>query len=171
MSELRRLMKVHAQAGTVEWIGLSPGRREPIQVVQSAEVRPKTGLVGDRHANGGRSKRQVTLIQAEHLGVIAGLIGREVHPEQLRRNVVVRGINLYALRQARFRVGDVVLEGTGTCDPCRRMEENLGEGGFSACRGHGGITAIVHEGGTIAIGDAVVLIEDPGLLDGSMEDD
>ena len=81
----------------------------------------------------------------------------------MRRNVVVAGINLYALRHARFRVGDVLLEGTGICAPCASMEEALGPGGFNAMRGHGGITARVLEAGTIALGDAVAVTE-PGVL-------
>lgn len=157
------LMQVHRKPGRVEWIGLSPGRREPVVPVREVQAALRTGLEGDRHALGGRSKRQVTLIQAEHLPVIGGLLGTEVRPEQLRRNVVVSGINLYAMRRSTFRVGGVLLQGTGVCDPCRRMEENLGPGGFSACRGHGGITAIVVEPGSFAIGDEVVFVADPGL--------
>lgn len=157
------LMQIHAHPGRVEWIGLSPGRREPIVEVERVEALVGTGLVGDRHAQGGRSRRQVTLIQAEHLPVVAALSGADVRPAMLRRNVVVSGINLYALRRARFRLGGVLLEGSGVCDPCRRMEEALGAGGFSAMRGHGGITAVVLEPGFVAIGDPVVLVEDPGL--------
>ena len=74
-----------------------------------------------------------------------------------RRNIVVSGINLLALAKRRFRIGEVVLETTGPCEPCSRMEENLGPGGYNAMRGHGGITARVAKGGTISVGDAVAL--------------
>ncbi len=156
--DLRAGMNRLPQQGRLAWIGLSPGPREPIRTVDNVEVRVGTGLEGDRHALRGSGKRQVTLIQAEHLPVIASLADRaEVRPEQLRRNLVVSGINLLALENQRFRVGQVVLEGTGLCDPCSRMEENLGPGGFNAMRGHGGITARVLEGGWIRIGDAVAM--------------
>jgi MOSC domain-containing protein YiiM len=125
-------------------------------------ARAGQGLEGDRHRGAGR--RQVTLIQGEHLDVIAALLGLPpgaVRPEQLRRNLVVRGVNLLALRQARFRVGDALLEGTGTCDPCSRMEAVLGSGGFNAMRGHGGITARVLEPGQIGIGAEVRLAPPP----------
>jgi MOSC domain-containing protein YiiM len=164
MSELLELMQTHRRPGRVEWIGLTPARREPMVQVERVQATVGKGLVGDRHAKTGRpSKREVTLVQAEHLPVIGALLGQDVGPEQLRRNLLISGINLYALRRATFRVGGVLLEGTGTCDPCRRMEENLGPGGFSACRGHAGITARVLEAGELAIGDAVVLVDDPGL--------
>ena len=103
-----------------------------------------------------QAKRQVTLIQHEHLPVVAALTGRDaVTPDRLRRNLVVSGINLIALKEKKFRVGEVLLEGTGPCAPCSLMEHNLGPGGYNAMRGHGGITAIVLKGGTIHVGDAV----------------
>jgi MOSC domain-containing protein YiiM len=159
MSKLQDLLNTFPRAGRVDWIGLSPKRRGTIQVVTEVEAQLKTGLVGDRHASGGRSKRQVTLIQREHLQVVSALMGRAVTPDELRRNVVVSGINLYALRKSFFRIGEVVLQGTGICDPCSRMEENLGPGGLNAMRGHGGITAIVVEPGIFRIDDEVRFIE------------
>ncbi len=125
--------------------------------VTSTNAEPGQGLVGDRYRGrqGGAGKRQVSLIQAEHLPLLAAWAGVEVAPEQLRRNLVVRGINLLALKTHRFRVGDVVLEGAGACAPCGKMETALGEGGFAAMRGHGGIVARVALGGTLRVGDPV----------------
>ena len=147
------------RAGTVEWIGLTPKKKAPLEPVERVVARVGTGLDGDRHAVSGRgSKRQVTLIQAEHFAVITALQGQEVTPAMARRNVSVSGINLFALRYATFRVGGAVLRGTGTCPPCARMEANLGAGGFNAMRGHGGICAVVEEEGEIAVGDPVVFV-------------
>lgn len=157
MDTIGELTSKFPHSGRLEWIGLSPGRCATIEAVESAAVHEATGLEGDHHATSGRSKRQVTLIQAEHLPVVAALLGREsVPPELLRRNLMVSGINVLALKERRFRVGEVLLEGSGPCAPCSRMEENLGPGGYNAMRGHGGITAVVLEGGTARVGDAVV---------------
>ncbi len=76
----------------------------------------------------------------------------------MRRNLVIGGINLLALKNEKFSIGECVLKGTGLCHPCSRMEEALGTGGYNAMRGHGGITAIVIRGGTIALGDSVTLL-------------
>lgn len=157
MSETNDLHDDVPQIGRVEWIGVAAERRATIGIVESAEVEVGTGIVGDHHATSGQtSKRQVTFIQAEHLPVIASLSGHDsVAPELLRRNVVVSGINLLSLKKRRFVIGDAIFEGTGPCAPCSLMEQNLGEGGYQAMRGHGGITTTVVKAGTIKIGDAV----------------
>ena len=149
------------QIGLVAWIGLRPARREPVQVVERATAQPGIGLVGDRY-RGSAGKREVTLIQAEHLQVIAALLGggREIDPALLRRNIAVSGINVLALQRRRFRIGAALLEGTGLAHPCSRMEEALGPGGWNAMRGHGGITARVLGAGEIRVRDAVVLFGD-----------
>lgn len=143
--------------GRLEWIGLRPGYRQSVAAVREARAEAGRGLEGDRAFQAQSERRQVTLIQAEHLPVVAALAGLPaVVPEQLRRNLVVSGINLQALKNRRFRIGGVLFEGSGDCHPCSRMEENLGNGGYQAIRGHGGITARVLEGGVIRVGDAVI---------------
>ena len=154
-SELARLMATLPQVGQVEWIGLRPARDVAMTEVEQAEAVTGRGLRGDRYASGS-GKRGITLIQAEHLPVIAALAGREhVAPDTLRRNLVVSGIPLVALKGRRFRVGGLVLEGTESCDPCSRMEDALGPGGYNAMRGHGGLCARIVEGGIVRVGDAV----------------
>ena len=157
---LQELVGRVPQVGTLEWIGLRPARRAAMQVVTAVEVSPATGLAGDRYAQAD-GKRQVTLLQAEYLPVIAALVGAtEVQPEQLRRNLVVRGINLWSLQERRIRIGaTVVLEITGRCFPCSRMEQTLGPGGYQAARGHGGLTARVVTGGILRTGDAVSALD------------
>ncbi len=144
------------RAGRVRWIGLRGRRGEPVEVVDSARMIEDRGLEGDRRAAKQGGNRQVTLIQWEHLDVIAALCGREmVDPSLLRRNIALAGINVSALKSARFELGDAILEGTGYCHPCSQMEQNLGPGGYNAVRGHGGITARVVQSGVVRIGDEV----------------
>ena len=145
-------MARYAQDGRLDWIGLRAARRTDPDIVDMAEL-TEAGLEGD---HGRAGKRAVTLIQAEHLPVIAALAGREaVVPELLRRNLVVSGVNLTALRNHPLAVGEAVLEITGPCAPCSRMEEALGPGGYNAMRGHGGWCARVVTPGRIAVGDGV----------------
>jgi len=156
-SPLAALLDGPVRPGRVVWIGLRTARRGLVQAVAHAVLLEGHGLEGDRYAGGsGAGARQVTLIAAEHLAAIGGFLGRAgVPPELLRRNVVVEGVNLLALKGRRFRLGATSLECTGECHPCSRMEEELGPGGYNAVRGHGGITARVLAPGEVRRGDAL----------------
>ena len=178
---MQDLRSTFPRPGRVDWLGIRPARRQALVSVDEVDVVEHLGLVGDhgklsvprlraitgeageqavspssQPIPGGPGKRQVTLIQAEHFPVVAALAGLdEVTPAMLRRNIVVSGIALLALKDRKFQLGEVILEGTGECHPCSRMEENLGPGGYNAVRGHGGLTARVIRGGVIRVGDQV----------------
>jgi MOSC domain-containing protein YiiM len=159
MKTIRKLKETYPQSGVVEWIGLSAATRETLDVVDNAVAIVGKGLENDHHAKRRKTKRQVTIIQQEHLSVVAALTSRDnVGPEHLRRNLSVSGINVWSLKDQKFCIGSVLLQGTGPCAPCSRMDETLGLGGYNAMRGHGGITARVLEGGEITIGDAVYFV-------------
>lgn len=167
-ADLRALTREFPRSGRLEAILLRPAKAAPMQVVAQALALEGRGLEGDRSAaragagpDGG--KRQVTLIQAEHLPVIAAFAGLPaVDAATLRRNLLVSGLNLlgarspFADQRLLVAIGDEVeLEFTGPCDPCSRMEAALGRGGYNAMRGHGGVTARVRRGGRLAVGDIV----------------
>ncbi|MEO7852415.1 MAG: MOSC domain-containing protein [Rubrivivax sp.] len=168
MSELRRLLAQFAQPGRIEAIVLRPARGQPAVSVESARVLAGRGIEGDRSASRastqpGGNKRQVTLIQAEHLPLLAAWTARDaIVATDLRRNLVVSGFNLLAARSPladqtlHLHLGsEVVLQLSGPCDPCGRMETLLGPGGLNAMRGHGGVTARVLQGGLLRVGDAL----------------
>ena len=113
MMTLKELLNTLPQRGEVTWIGLRPERRTQMKGVKRVVVSPETGLQGD-HYQGRSGQRHVTLLQAEHLPVIASCIGQSiVIPELLRRNIVVQGINLLALKNKLVTVGSIELEITG----------------------------------------------------------
>ena len=157
METMKTLFDILPQVGRLEWIGLRATRLGEIAIVEEAVLVAERGLQGDHKLTGrAGTKRQVTLIQHEHLIAVTGMLHRDrVPPELTRRNLVVSGINLLALKGKQFHVGEALLEFSGPCEPCSRMEANLGPGGFNAMRGHGGITARVIEGGAIRVGDDV----------------
>jgi len=166
-TNLHHLVQQFPQAGRLDRIILRPGKGAPTVEADTAQVLAGQGLDGDRAAQrapSDKGKRHVTLIQAEHLPVIAAFMRMPlVDPMVLRRNLVVSGLNLLAAR-ALFKhepmavhLGDeVVLEITGPCEPCSRMEALLGPGGYNAMRGHGGMNARVVQGGLLRVGDAVI---------------
>lgn len=159
-SLLAQLMASPMRPGQATWIGLRPARDASIVTPRSAVLMAGRGIEGDRYQTSRDGARQVTLIALESLEAIASFLGRDrPEPEILRRNFVTSGINLLGLKGRRFRLGAALLEYSGDCAPCSRMETNLGPGGYNAVRGHGGITARIIEGGEVHIGDAIVRVD------------
>ena len=148
------------QVGRVSAISIRPKRRQMPEEVDEV-LAGEHGLEGDHFASEYSDKRQVTLIQKEHLDVVASILEKEsIDPRLTRRNIVVSKINLLSLRNKKFQIGDAIMEFTGDCHPCSRMEENLGGGGYNAMRGHGGITARIIKPGFIRINSPVKLLKD-----------
>jgi MOSC domain-containing protein YiiM len=156
--------------GELTWIGLRPSRKAEIVEVGSAQAIVDSGLDGDhRFENTLGSGRQVTLVSEEYIGQIEHFLalGRSagqalhsdeaLHPRLLRRNLVIKGINLDALRYQQFSIGGAIFEAGAICHPCLRMEELLGKGGIAAMMGHGGLCLKVVQSGTITLGDTVCL--------------
>lgn len=159
-SPLGRLLAAPMRLGRLAWIGLRPARRCPIETRTTATLVAGHGAEGDHYETRRDGARQITLMAIEDIAAIAAFLGLpEIVPDVFRRNLVTSGINLVALKDRQFRIGTAILEGTGECAPCSRMEENLGPGGYNAVRGHGGITARVIEGGEIHVGDRVERID------------
>jgi MOSC domain-containing protein YiiM len=167
---LRDLISRIATEGRVEAIVVRPDRNQPAQYVDAGNVEPGYGLIGDhraqtRRTNAASRKRELTLIQADHLPLMARWSGLEqIEATRLRRNLVISGVNLLSMKspfadvRLEWQIGsDVCIEVTGPCDPCSNMEAELGRGGYNAMRGHGGMTAMILTGGIIRVGDAVVL--------------
>lgn len=160
MSASTGLKNHFPQSGKVEWIGLRRSLGKEMVHVHSAELLQGHGLVGDKAGRRLGGSRQITLMQAEYLSVIASFLSRKtVSPYELRRNIVVSGVNLGILRDCDIGINDAVIRITGNCAPCTKMEQALGYGGFNAMRNHGGVTAIVLADGMIRIGDEVEVLQ------------
>jgi MOSC domain-containing protein YiiM len=146
--------------------------------VASARALENLGLEGDRHAKPD-SKRQVLLIETETLerfGLRVGEVkenittrgialmnlpmGTRLRVGEVKENITTRGITLMSLPVGtRLRVGDAILEITGVCHPCERMEE-LRPGLRETLNGQRGMLARVAQSGTLHVGDAI-LVETP----------
>ena len=132
-SELARLMARFPARRAGRLDRRAAGARRRCARSTAREAVAGEGLVG-RPLRRRSGKRGITLIQAEHLPVIAALAGhRRRAARLLRRNLVVAGIPLVALKDRRFRIGEVVLEGTGPCDPCSRMEARSATAATTRC--------------------------------------
>lgn len=129
--------------------------------VERTTALAEQGLEGD-HRIGKTlgSGRQVTIISEEYIQQIGHYLGdRSIHPALLRRNLVVKNINLTALRYQTFQIGEAIFEAGALCHPCSRMEHALGKGGVSAMMGHGGLCCKILKTGEIRLGDSVTLLK------------
>jgi MOSC domain-containing protein YiiM len=158
---MAELLSRFPRPGPIEAILLRSARHVDPQEVEAADL-GAGGLVRD-HARPG--KRALTLFQAEHFPVITAIVGREATAYLSRRNLVVSGLNLNALRGAFLQLGPTAaIEITGPCAPCSRMEQALGKGGYNAVRGNGGWCATVLQPGRLSVGDEVTVAGLPDRL-------
>ena len=145
-----------AKQAKIVSLHLCVGHREPMKPVQSADLVAGFGIQGDRHATseGVRTARQVLLMEEKTLDSF-GLAHGEV-----RENVTTSGIDLHSLPYGqRLQLGDdVVVEITGHCAPCARMDE-IRDGLKDQLEKQRGMLTTVIQGGAIKVGDAVLVPE------------
>ena len=145
-------------SGVVEAMHISPGTGEPLHALESVNVRSGVGLEGDRYALGLghyshdlRVSRDLTLVEAE---VVEEL---ELAPGETRRNLTTRGVRLNELLGRRFRVGEILCEGTRLCEPCQHLVDLTGKPLLRALVHRGGLRADILEDGEIRVGDRISL--------------
>lgn len=123
---------------------------------QHCDVSEASGLAGDSRGRPGR--RQVTVLARESWDAACDRLGHDPGWTTRRSNLLVAGVALEGAVGAQLRIGDLLLEITEECDPCRVMDravpglqEALEPGAA------GGVCCCVRQGGQIAVGDEVFL--------------
>lgn len=125
--------------------------------VPSATLSAGVGLDGDKHASSA-SKRQLLLADKEVLDALG------LTPGTIKENLTVEGLDVMGLRAgSRLGLGaEAIVEITSVCEPCFRMDE-IRLGLKSELEGKRGMNSRVIAGGTIAVGDAIVVLQDQEL--------
>jgi len=152
-------------SGTVEALAIAPEAEATMVTVQRATAAAGRGLEGDRYfekrgtfSNVHGRGYDLTLIEAEVLDSLELPTGR-LAPEEARRNVLTRGIDLNALVGKPFTIGDVQCLGQRLCEPCAHLERltaNAGKPGTLRALIHkGGLRADVLNDGEIRVGDDI----------------
>ena len=139
-------------SGSIISMRLCVGSRDPMKEVNGANFITGQGMEGDRHlrSDGRRSNRQVLIMDSETLSHF------DLLPGQVRENVTVTGLDFSSI-SAGDKVslgGDVILEITGDCEPCARMDE-LRPGLKDEIDGKRGLLAFVEKGGVVSVGAEV----------------
>ena len=148
--------------GKVEWIGIRENQGD-IKSLNSVMAIKGEGLEGDKITSKKSKKRQVTLMQKEHISVILSL-AQEKDKNRIKniqyyfkRNLLISYCNIQNLKGKIFTIGGAKFLGTGDCKPCKKIENLLGTKMLDAMQGMGGITAVVEETGRIKINDRLKL--------------
>tara|TARA_X000001036_G_scaffold440100_1_gene494426 strand:+ start:4846 stop:5325 length:480 start_codon:yes stop_codon:yes gene_type:complete len=152
----------HNIAGKLEWIGVRESKGN-VRSINSVFAIEELGLEGDKITLKSSKKRQVTLMQMEHISVILSL-AQEDNLDKInkiqyyfKRNLLISKYNIQNLKGKYFSIGDAKFFGTGDCKPCKKIENLLGKRVLDAMQGMGGITAIVVESGMIKVNDKLNL--------------
>jgi MOSC domain-containing protein YiiM len=148
--------------GNLVGIFTAPASGEPMIEHPFIDARVACGLAGDRyatdiarHERGYTKIRHVTLIEEETVTALRRDHDLDVRPILLRRNLVTRGVPLLHLIGRRFRVGDVVLEGTELAEPCQYLADLIDAPVLRPLVHRGGIRAEIMTGGVLRAGDEI----------------
>jgi hypothetical protein len=149
-------------AGTVAGLFTAGEREGPCTAVATAEAVAGRGLRGDRYFVGGgtfggpgATGHEITLIAAEALDGLAADGGPPLEPADARRNVLTRGVDLDALIERRFLIGEVECIGRRRCEPCAHLQRLTAPGVLRGLVHRGGLRADIVRGGTLRVGDPV----------------
>jgi MOSC domain-containing protein YiiM len=151
--------------GFIEHIHIAPAAAAATRSLAEVRAIAGVGLEGDRYAAGKgywspdhKVSRDLTLIEAEVVEEVA----REHEPAlaagETRRNVTTRGIRLNDLVGMTFRIGEVLCEGAGLCEPCRYLESITGRRLIAGLVHRGGLRARLLSSGVIRVGDPIEIV-------------
>ena len=144
-------------AGVVEGIFFGALPEAPLDGVDEVRVRAGAGIEGDRYGD-----KDLTLFEAEALEHLKAESGIELRANEIRRNVMTRGVALNDLLGHRIRIGEVEAFVTELCHPCSHLQKLTQPGVLRGLVNRGGLNADVLTDGAIRVGDG---IEDLGAAE------
>lgn len=144
--------------GSIQSIVIRPEKRGLPTHISEAQIRIG-GIDGDHYFK-PEGHRQVTIVAAPDLATVSASVGFQGDAHiACRRNICVDALPDGDLVGKRVSLGDeVVLEITCYCDPCKRMNENFGNGAVEAFEKRAGWGAVVLHEGHVEVGDHVQFV-------------
>lgn len=142
--------------GKVVAVCTSANKGERKKNVGTAQLLVGLGLEGDAHA--GFKHRQVSLLALESIQKMQAQ-GLDVHPGDFAENVTTEGLELYSLPiGTRLKAGETLLEVSQIGKECHTRCAIYYQAGDCVMPKEG-IFAIVVEGGKLAVGDTIEVLE------------
>ncbi len=145
--------------GRLAGIARRKNKRAPMETLESADLSCASGVAGDLRGKPGN--RQVTLLSTRDWQSACNELGDELLPWTVRRaNLLIDQIDLPRAAGHIIAIGPSRLRTTMEVDPCSRMDEQApGLRKALLADWRGGVACEVIEGGTVAVGDDVSIIE------------
>lgn len=143
---------------TVIGIYTAPERHAPVESRTEVNAVPGRGLEGDRYFNPNgwdEAKREITLVEIEAIEGANREYDLDLQPQDMRRQIVTRGVALNHLVDREFTIGEVKLRGIKIANPCAPLQKLTGKKVLKTMMHRGGLRAQILEGGTIRVGDPI----------------
>jgi len=143
---------------TVVAIFTAPEKHVPLVSRNEVNAVAGRGLEGDRYFNAegwDEPKREITLVELEAVEGANRDYDLGLTPEDMRRQIVTKGIALNHLVDQEFTVGDVRCRGIKLNEPCNHLRKLAGKPLIKPMIHRGGLRAQILESGTIRVGDPI----------------
>lgn len=158
--------------GRIASIQIASAPGAPMTAITTAHLVPGRGIEGDRfYASRGSDAAldattcDVTLVEQEALEALKREAPQTTSGGSARRNVVIRGCSLQPLIGRTFRIGEVLLRGLAPHESC--ASENPHQVTSCMALHDADLRAQILTEGTIAVGDRIQVVEEPGRIDAS----
>ena len=131
-----------------------------MEPMNSIKVIANKGIVNDRYFKENNDKKnQITLIESENVDYYNKISGTNFIPTDFRRNVITKGISLNKLVGKEILIGDVRLKIHDLCEPCRYLQELLGEKNLvKKLLNRGGLRCELLTNGNINVNDTIKIL-------------
>ena len=131
-----------------------------MESMNSIKVIANKGIVNDRYFKENNDKNnQITLIESENVDYYNKISGTNFIPKDFRRNVITKGISLNKLVGKEILIGEVRLKIHDLCEPCRYLQELLGEKNLvKKLLNRGGLRCELLTNGNINVNDPIKIL-------------
>ena len=131
-----------------------------MEPMNSIKVIANKGIVNDRYFKENNDKKnQITLIESENVDYYNKISGTNFIPTDFRRNVITKGISLNKLVGKEILIGEVRLKIHDLCEPCRYLQELLGEKNLvKKFLNRGGLRCELLTNGNINVNDPITIL-------------
>jgi len=149
---------------TLHAILIGEKAKVPLRYVDSVQAVEGKGLAGDRYflKQGTFNKpqlsqdvREISIVAYDTLEICNSRLQTDLDFPDLRRNLVIKNLNIGLLEEEVFHLGEASFKIVRTCPPCRYLSRLLEEDMMSGLKYIGGYRAKIIKSGRISIGDEI----------------